>query len=81
MNCAVFLVITIMHARHTHIVVVVKKAYAQVRELKSNVHRLLLVVNNECHVYGIDSEQNTPLRIILCSVTFIGHVSSAIYTQ
>ena len=76
MNCPAFLVTTIVHAGHTHAVTVVKRAYAQVHELKSNVHRLLLVVNNGCHIYGIDSEQNTPL----CSITFIGHVSSAIHS-
>ena len=65
MNCAVFLVTTIVHAGHTHAVIVIKKGYTQVHELKSNVHKLLLVVNNGCHIYGIDSEQNTLLKIIM----------------
>ena len=60
MNCAAFLLKTIVQA-----VVVVKKAYAQGHELKSNVHRLLLVVNNGCHIYEVDRVQNTPLKIIM----------------
>ena len=36
----------------------------------------ILVLNNGCSIYGIDSEQNTLLSIIcrLCRVTFTGHV-------
>ena len=62
------LVITIVHAGHRHAVVVVKEAQAQVHEIKSNVHQLLLVMNNGCHIYETDSEQNTPSKIIMQNV-------------
>ena len=67
-----------MHAGHRHAAVMVKEACAQVHELKSDACQLLLVLNNGYSIYGINSEQNTLLNIIilcrLCNVTFIGHV-------
>ena len=54
-----FLAIIIAHAGHRHAVIVVKEAHAQVHELKNNVSQPLLVLNNGCSIYGIDSEQNT----------------------
>ena len=76
MNCTTFLVIAIVHAGQRHAVFVVKEAHAQVHELKSYVCQLLLVLNNGCSIYGIDSEQKALLNITwgLCSVTLIGHV-------
>ena len=56
------LVITILHAGHRHAVIV---ACAQINELKSNVRWLLVILNNECSIYGIDSEQNTLLNIMM----------------
>ena len=45
-----------MHAGHRHAAVVAKEAHAQVHKLKSDVCQLLLVLNNGCGIYGIDSE-------------------------
>ena len=59
MNSTTFLVITIVHAGHRHAVIVIKEAHAQVHELNSYVCQLLLVLNNGCSIYGIDSGQNT----------------------
>ena len=64
MNCTAFLVTTIVHAGHRHAVVVVKEAGAQPYELESNVHWLVVVLNNGCSIFGISSEQNTLLNII-----------------
>ena len=63
MNCATFLVITIVHVGCRHAVIVIKEARAQVHELKSYVCRLLLVLNNGYSIHGIDSGQNTLLNI------------------
>ena len=65
MNCTAFLVIPIVRAGHRQAVVVVKEAHAQVHEHKSDVCRLLLVLNNGRSIYGIHSEQNTLLNIII----------------
>ena len=53
-----------MHVGCRHAVIVIQEARAQVHELKSYVCRLLLVLNNEYSIHGIDSGQNTLLNII-----------------